>query len=62
MYFSKKLILENSFRTNCNMAKAMCKLKLTTLANKYLKDARKDKKMLDELKRTWELDATKTLV
>jgi ABC-type Zn uptake system ZnuABC Zn-binding protein ZnuA len=44
------------------MARAMCKLKHKTLAERYLKNAREDKKKLDELERLWKLDVTKTLV
>jgi hypothetical protein len=57
----KKQLLQNSLRTNCSMVRAMCKLNQKTLAERYLKNARKDKKKLDELNRQWKLDATKTL-
>lgn len=60
--FIKKLMLQNSLRTNCAMSRAMCKLKHKTLAKRYLENARKDKKKLDELERLWKLDVTKTLV
>ena len=51
-------LLENSFRTNIAMSRAMIAILQLSLAKKYLADAHKDKRLLSVYKAAYNEDAT----
>lgn len=52
-------LLENSFRTNLIMAKAMATLRLKELSKRYLTKAYKDQRLLLSYKAKYDQDETK---
>lgn len=55
------VMLEDSLRTNIQMARAMTSILQFTLARKYLANAHKDKRLLATYKAKWNSDITKTI-